>query len=48
MSEEEIAKIKSEIDLLKEISKEFGDYRTIWSVIMNLESRLKFCGIYYG
>ena len=48
MSEEEIAKINSEIDLLKEISKEFGEYRTIWSVIMNLKSRLKFYGIDYG
>ena len=48
MSEEEIAKIKSEIDLLKEISKEFGEYRTIWSVIMNLKSRLKFYVIDYG
>lgn len=47
MSEEEITKIKSELDLLKEISKEFGDYRTIWSIIMNLKSRLKFYGIDY-
>lgn len=42
MSEEEITNIKSELDLLKEISKEFGDYRSIWSIIMNLKSRLKF------
>lgn len=42
MSEEEITKIKSELDLLKDISKEFGDYRSIWSIIMNLKSRLKF------
>ena len=47
MSEEEIAKIKYELDLLKEISKEFSDYRSIWSIIMNLKSRLKFYGIEY-
>lgn len=47
MSEEEITKIKSELDLLKKISKEFGDYRSIWSIIMNLKSRLKFYGIEY-
>ena len=47
MSEEEIAKIKSELDFLKEISKEFGDYRSIWSIIMNLKSRLKFYEIDY-
>ena len=48
MSEEEITKIKSELDLLKDISKEFGDYRSIWSIIMNLKSRLKFYEIDYA
>ena len=48
MHEEEIKKIKNELEFLIKISEEFGDYRTIWSVIMNLKSRLKFYEIDYG
>lgn len=42
MHEEEIKKIKNELEFLIKISEEFGDYRSIWSIIMNLKSRLKF------
>lgn len=47
MHEEEIKKIKNELEFLIKISEEFGDYRSIWSIIINLKSRLKFHGINY-
>lgn len=47
MHEEEIKKIKNELEFLIKISEEFGDYRSIWSIIINLKSRLKFHGIDY-
>ena len=47
MHEEEIKKIKNELEFLIKISEEFGDYRSIWSIIMNLKSCLKFHGIDY-
>ena len=48
MHEEDIKKIKNELEFLIKISEEFGDYKSIWVIIMNLRSRLKFYGIEHG
>ena len=45
MSDEEIANIKKKLDLLDKLTDEFGDYKSIWSIKMNLNSRLKYYGI---